>query len=128
MTPDQALLLLTLGVFLIYIELNRPGWIIPGAAGLLAVLLALATLLRLTLNPTAAVLCCTAIALLFAGLRRTLPRLVAAAATTALTLGLTQLNRSLHIAIAVPCGLLLGVGTSYLTRIARRARTNKGLD
>jgi membrane-bound serine protease (ClpP class) len=128
MTPDQALLLLTLGVFLIYVELNRPGWIVPGAAGLLAVLLALATFLRLTLNPIAVVLCCTAIALLLAGLRRTLSLPVAAAATTALTLGLAQLHRSLHLVIAVPCGLLLGLGTSYLTRIARRARTNKGLD
>jgi membrane-bound serine protease (ClpP class) len=128
MTPDQSLLLLTLGVLLIYIELNRPGWIVPGALGLLLSLLSIAHLLRLTLNPVAVVLSSTAILILLAGLRRILPLSVAIAATTALTLGFASLHRLLHLTTAVPCGLLLGLGTSYLTRIARRARTNKGLD
>jgi hypothetical protein len=30
--------------------------------------------------------------------------------------------------VAVGCGLILGISTSTLTRIARRARANKGLD
>jgi membrane-bound serine protease (ClpP class) len=128
MTPDHAILVLTLGVLLIYFELNRPGWILAGAAGLLAFLLSIATLLRLTLNPVAVVLSGTAIALFLVGIRRSHPLSVALAATLALTLGLTHLNPGIHTAVALPCGLVLGLGTSYLTRIARRARTNKGLD
>jgi NhaP-type Na+/H+ or K+/H+ antiporter len=31
-------------------------------------------------------------------------------------------------AMAVVCGAILGAGTTVLTRIARRARQNKGLD
>ncbi len=127
-TPDHALLLLTVGVLLIYLELNRPGWIVPGALGLLATLLALAALGRSGVQPVAAVLCLTAVALLAISLRKPVPFAVTAAATLALTLGLAQLNPSIHALIAVPSGLLLGVGTSVLTRIARRARVNKGLD
>jgi hypothetical protein len=33
-----------------------------------------------------------------------------------------------HLPVAAGCGVLLGVATCWLTRIARRARTNKGLD
>jgi len=128
LTPDQAVLLLTLGLALIYLELNRPGWIIPGALGLLATLLAAAALLHDGINTVAAVLCTTAAALLALGLRRSVPNTVAAAATLALTLGLTRLNPAMHAAVAAPCGLLIGAGTTLLTGIARRARRNKGLD
>jgi len=128
LSPDQAVLLLTLGVLLIYLELNRPGWIVPGALGLLATLLGLAALVRGGIHPAAAVLCVTAVALFAVALRRTVPWAVAVAATLALTLGLAQINAQIHAMIAVPCGLFVGAGTSLLTRIARRARTNKGLD
>ena len=102
LSADQAILLFTLGIALIYVELNRPGWIIPGALGLLATLLALAAMVQNGINLAAAML--------------------------ALTLGLARLNPRIHAAISVPCGLLLGAGTSLLTRIAHRARVNKGLD
>ncbi len=46
LSPDAALLVLTLGLLLIYVELNRPGWIVSGAVGLLAVLFAVASLAR----------------------------------------------------------------------------------
>ncbi len=128
LTPDQAILLLTAGVLLVCVELNRPGWIVPGAAGLLAVLLAVAALIHRGVQPAAALLCGSAAALLAVSLRKTAPVAGYAAATLALTLGLLELNPQAHAAVAVPCGLLLGAGTSVLTRIARRARANKGLD
>ena len=31
LSPNSALLMLTLGILLIYVELNRPGWVVPGA-------------------------------------------------------------------------------------------------
>jgi membrane-bound ClpP family serine protease len=133
MAPEVALLVLTLGLLLIYVELNRPGWILSGALGLLAVLFAVASLVRLGLNPGAVTLVGTAVVLLGLGLRRRTPVVVDAAATLALVLGFAHLMRGpggvgIRTGIAVGCGATLGGCTSILTRIARRARTNKGLD
>jgi hypothetical protein len=52
------------------------------------------------------------------------------AATSALVLGFLTLMRDAGIerGLAVGCGILLGGLTSILTRIARRARANKGLE
>jgi membrane-bound serine protease (ClpP class) len=131
LSPDAVILLLTLGFALICVELNRPGSILPGALGLLTFLLALASLLRFDLSPVGVTLTLSAIFLLLVGLRRTLHPLVAVAATLALTLGLGQLVRGptrTHALTTIFCGMLTGAGTSILTRIARRARLNKGLD
>lgn len=133
LSPDAAILLLTLGLLLIYIELNRPGWIIPGASGLLASLFAIASLLQLHLNAEALVLLATAVLLLGLDLLRRTPAIVAVAATLALLLGFNYLvlgpgNLRVHPFTASLSGLTLGGGTSILTRIARRARTNKALD
>ena len=132
MAPDVALLVMTVGFLLIYVELNRPGWIVSGAVGLLAVLFAVASLVRLGLNLAAVVLVGTAVVLLGVELRRRTPVVVSLAATLALVLGFAQLVRGPGVGIklgtAVGCGLVLGGWTSILTRIARRARTNKGLD
>jgi fumarate reductase subunit D len=96
LSPDSALLLLTFAVLLIYVELNRPGWILPGALGLI----------------------------------RRVHALIPAAATLALILGFARLmhgpgDARVHVVTASVCGLSLGVVTSVLTVIARRARTNK---
>jgi membrane-bound serine protease (ClpP class) len=133
LSPDAALLVFTLGIALVYVELNRPGWILPGALGLLAVLLSFAALFRFQLAWQAAVLCLTAIALLTADLVRPTGTWVASAAILALVLGLCHLvigprDAHIHISTAVLCGVLLGAATSLLTRIARRARANKAVD
>jgi membrane-bound serine protease (ClpP class) len=133
LAPDSAILLLTLGLLLIYVELNRPGWIFPGACGLLLALLSVVSLLRLDLSLVAIALLATATALLLLDLLRPTPLLVAVAATLALVLGLDHLvfgpaTLQVHKAVAILCGLLLGGGTSILTRIARRARANKAVN
>lgn len=132
LTPDRALLLLTTCVLLIYVELNRPGWIFPGAVGLLGSLLALKSILRLDLKLAAVALVCGGVALLLLGVRRNTPLVVAIAATLSLCLGFDHLiapsNLQVHGSVAVGCGVILGASTWILTRIARRARTNKGLD
>ena len=122
--------MLTLGIALIYVELNRPGWVVPGAVGLTAALFAVASLGRAGVNPAAVAMVGTAAVLLGLGLRRRTPVLVEGAATLALVLGFVCLVRDAKIqpGLAVGCGILLGGTTSILTRIARRARTNKGLD
>ncbi len=130
LSANAALLVLTVGVLLIYVELNRPGWVAPGAVGLAGVLFAVASLARLGMNSGAVVLVGTAVALLGLGLRRRTPMMVDVAATLALVLGLVYLVRDARtsIGIAAGCGILLGGATSILARIARRARANKGLD
>jgi len=131
LSPDAVLLCLTIGIALIYVELNRPGSVLPGAAGLLLTLLSVAALSRLPLAWWAVVLCLTGIALLALDLLRPTSKLVAAGAAVALTLGFTYLvngTAPIHSWVAVPCGILLGAGTSILTRIARRARANKAVD
>jgi membrane-bound serine protease (ClpP class) len=133
LSPNLALVVLTVGLLLIYVELNRPGWIVSGAVGLLAVLFAVASLGRTELNPAAIALVVTAVALLVLDLLRRTQVTVALAATLALVLGFDHLvlgpvGVRVHTVTAVGCGLVLGAGTSILTRIARRARTNKGLD
>jgi membrane-bound ClpP family serine protease len=128
--PDVALLVLTLGVLLIYVELNRPGWVVAGAVGLTATLFAVASLGRVGVNPGAVVLVATAVAILGVGLRRRTPVMVDVGATLALLLGFLYLVRDAGIrpGVAAGCGIFLGGATSILTRIARRARANKGLD
>jgi len=128
--PDVALLVLALGVLLIYVELNRPGWVVAGAVGLTATLFAVASLGRVGVNPGAVVLVAMAVAILGVGLRRRTPVMVDVGATLALLLGFLYLVRDAGIrpGVAAGCGIFLGGATSILTRIARRARANKGLD
>jgi membrane-bound serine protease (ClpP class) len=130
LNPDVALVVLTAGIALIYVELNRPGWVVPGAVGLTGVLFAVASLGRAGVNPGAVVLVGTAVALLGVELRRRTPVVVGVGATLALVLGFVYLLRDAKIqpGLAVGCGIFLGGTTSILTRIARRARINKGLD
>ena len=131
LSPSAALLLFTFGILLIYIELNRPGSILPGTVGLLLALLALAPLLHQQLSLTAILAIVLAIFLLAIDLRRRTHALLALAATLCLIFGFIHLvsgpeSLLIHKAVAIPCGLFLGLGTSILTRIARRARLNKG--
>jgi membrane-bound serine protease (ClpP class) len=133
LTPDAALILFTLGVLLIFIELNRPGAILPGAFGLLLTLLSTAALLRLDLTATGLVLVFTAIVLLLLGLFRPTPVAVPVAAIFALCLGFGHIvagsgHAGIHAFTAIACGIVLGTATSVLTRVARRARANKALD
>ncbi len=130
LSPDAALLLFTGGLLLIYLELNRPGWIIPGAAGLLLTLLSVASLLRFPVRIPAVILLLTASAVFALNLLRRTHALIAALATFALTLSFLYLVPGpvalrIHPATAISCGLVLGAATSLLTAIARRARTSK---
>lgn len=131
--PDAALLLFTAGVLLIYLELNRPGLILPGAAGLTLSLLALSRFLRPGLSPAAAAAALLGGALLLLSTRTRTRLPCAIAASAALLYAFLRPAPAVagdrpHAATAVVCALLLGMGTSLLTTIAARARQNKGLD
>jgi membrane-bound serine protease (ClpP class) len=130
LSPDAALLVLTLGLLLIFLELNRPGWIIPGVAGLLLVLFSIDSLRRFQPRPSAILLILTASAVLLVNLLRPTHSPAAIASTLALLLGFHYLVRGpgtsrVHPLTAAACGLILGSASYLLTTIARRARTNK---
>jgi membrane-bound serine protease (ClpP class) len=131
--PDAAIVLFTLGTLLIYLELNRPGSILPGALGLLLTLLAIAAILPQHLAPFGLILLAAASLLFLINLRHALHQTVAILSTICLIFGFQYLLQNptqprLHTATSMACGLLLGVSSTLLTNIARRARANKRLD
>lgn len=132
LSPDAAVLLLTAGLALIAFELNRPGSILPGACGLLLTLLAFAGLGHHHAYPEAITQLIACLALLLLQLRRYLHWIFVAAVTLDLIVCLVWLEPpaqpQTNPVVATLCGLILGTGITLLTRVARRARQNKGLD
>lgn len=133
LSPNAAILICTLGFALIALELNRPGSILPGALGLLLTLLAVASMWPRRPHASAFLGILLAMAVLLLQTRRTLFWLVPLAATALLVYATTKLlpataQPAISVWIALVCGLILGGGITVLTRIARRARLNKGLD
>ena len=131
--PEAAILSLTAGIALIAVELNRPGLVLPGSCGLLVSLLSLGTLLVRGSHAWSIAVLLAGAAVLLVQLRRPLPVWMAALASLTLLAGFALLLASptptlRGYTIAALCAALLGVGTTVLTRIAWRARVNKGLD
>jgi membrane-bound serine protease (ClpP class) len=123
---DAVPVVFTLGLLLIYVEMNRPGRVIPGVMGLLFALLACARVLAANPRPAALVLVGTAAALLAVDLVRTTRVFVAVAATLALVLGFRELvSPPVGWMLCILCGVGLGGVTAALTRVARLARKNK---
>jgi membrane-bound ClpP family serine protease len=133
LSPNAAVLIMTLGIALIALELNRPGSIFPGALGLLFSLLAAANLGEHHPHPRPVLEGIVSTALLLLQARRRLLWIIPLSATILLILSMYTLLPStaepgISPWVAIPCGLTLGTGTTVLTRIAHRARQNKGLD
>ena len=134
LSPNAAVLILTLGLTLIALELNRPGSILPGAIGLLLTLLAAASLAARHPQTKAVLGIVVFLVLLMLGTRGKRESLVLAAAITAgLIFSICGLlpavpGQRVSTWAAVLSGLILGAETIVLTGIARRARQNKGLD
>lgn len=135
LSPNAAVLLLTFGLLLIAVELNRPGLVLPGAFGLLILLLACASLASRHPSLEAELLSVGFIALLAWNMSRIskVRWLAAVAFICGLTLSIARLlpgpsRPRISPWVALLSGLLIGAGTTILTRIARRARKNKGLD
>jgi membrane-bound ClpP family serine protease len=120
-----------MGVALVCLEFNRPGLILGVALGLLASLLATASIAKSS-SPqlTLALLVCSAVALVF-DQRRPHILLACLAALASLAGFLLVFARPLGApawAISATCAAAIAAGTHTLSRIAQRARRNKGLD
>ena len=133
LTPDAVIVILTAGLALIAFELNRPGSILPGALGLLLALLAAASLAQRHPRPEPILQLLASMALLLLQARWPLLWIIPVSATILLILSMGTLlpptaKPGISSWVVLPSGLFLGAGTTLLTRIARRARQNKGLD
>jgi len=131
MDPNLAVLILLAGALLIYLEFNTPGTIIPGALGTLLVLLALFSLNLLPVRYTSLALIAGAIVLMVLEAKFPSHGILAATGTIALVLGLLTLvagpipELRVQMATAIATGLAFGLITTFLVRIAWRARQNK---
>ena len=130
--PDLCLLMLLAGILLIYVECNRPGWILPGCAGGLLSLLALHELASFPLRPYAFVSIAGGMTLMLTEVLWRTWRVATAFGILLLTWGLRSLvqpsaSSRVHLPVAFFVSLVLGLTTEWLGRIALRARRNKRL-
>ena len=126
-----TLLTLTAGLLLITLEFNRPGLIVAGAAGLLATLVALASMARMPHGSAALGLLGLAALALARETRRPNALLTAAGATALAAcfhlIAASSTDKRTGL-LALGCAATVAVTTAVLARIAHRARVNKGLD
>ena len=137
MNPDLAVLLLTLGGLLILLEINTPGTIVPGAAGVMLVLLSLYALLLMQLRWQGVLLLVISLGFLLAETQFHRGSAYGIAAVVTLTLGLRLLVRGpvpeLEVDWSTSIGAGLGFGsiTAGLVLLgvrARRAKVRTGAD
>lgn len=126
LNPNLSLALLLLGIFLIYLDFNIPGRVLPLCLGTLAVAFALNALRHIAAPVPAALAILTAL-LLPATLN--LPRPLQPASAILLTLlliaALLHLAPTVHLAAALLVALLYAAVTLKLAAIALLARQNK---
>ncbi len=132
LSPDGAVAVASLGLLLLFVELNRPGRILPASFGLILLLLASGTLFRLGMQPAAALLLVAMVSVGLLNLYRSLPFWWLLLSTGGWILALRFLIRPrgstfVHTWAALLCGGVLGIASALLTRIAYRARRAKAL-
>ena len=128
LNPDYLVLLLLAGVLLVYAEFNMPGSVVPGALGLLCILIALFGLSRMRISHAAIALLLIGIAVMLLELKAPSHGILGLSGTTMLVWGLATLVIApdpVHIATALAAGVAFGGITLALAFIALRARRNK---
>lgn len=135
MNPDLSVLLLTLGLLLVYLEINTPGIVVPGAAGVLLILLAAFSLSSLPLSIVGILLSIAALLLLLLEARFHVHGVFATLGVAALVGGLGMLvdgplpEMEVSWATAIGAGLGFGGVTACLIVLglqARRAKVKTG--
>jgi membrane-bound serine protease (ClpP class) len=130
--PDLAVLLLVVGFLLVYLEFNVPGTVVPGALGVLCVLLALFAFNLLPIRHTAVLLLIAALGLILLEVKFSSHGLLALAGTLCLIFGLLTLvdgppELRVHTSTALAAGLTFGAITFVLAWLGLKARRNKAL-
>ena len=130
LTPDAAVCGLTAGMLLIYLECNRVGWVMPGCAGAILVLLGLHRLAALPLTASGMLLVGAGVGLVLGSAWIAWKHVVAGIGVVLATAGLRTLVQPsslerVHLSVALAASVVLGVTTVWLVQVARRARLNK---
>jgi membrane-bound serine protease (ClpP class) len=137
MNPNLDVLLLTLGLLLIYLEINTPGIVIPGAAGLLLVLLTMFALGSLPVRGLGMSLCGLALALLILESKLHARGILATCGIIALIGGLGTLVAGPIPQLQVAWGTAIGAGIGFggitaalmvLASEAKRAKVKTGAE
>jgi membrane-bound serine protease (ClpP class) len=131
MDPNLAFLLLVIGALALYFEFNHPGAVIPGAVGVVFILVAAFALNFLPTRFAALGLILGAFALFAAEAKFATHGVLTVAGIVLLTLGGLLLVDSpipemrVHLATALAVSIPFGLITAFLMSIALRARRNK---
>ena len=134
MNPNLDVLLLTLGLLLIYLEINTPGIVVPGAAGLLLVLLTMFALGSLPVRGLGIGLCVLALVFMILEARLPLRGAFATAGIASLIVGLGTLVAGPIPQLQVAWGTAIGAGigfggiTAALMVLGGEAKRAKGED
>jgi membrane-bound serine protease (ClpP class) len=137
MNPNLDVLLLALGLLLIYLEINTPGIVVPGATGVLLMLITAFALGSLPVSKGAIALCVLALILMVAEARFRTRGFFAAAGILALIVGLGTLVSGpiaeLQVAWKTAIGAGIGFGGVTVTLMilgmeAKRTKVKTGAD
>ena len=132
-TLNAAVCTATVGLCLVFLELNRPGRILPGAAGLLLLLLSIGRISQCAVRPWAVCLLLAGTGTLLTNAWRQVSTIVLVAAALSLIAGLLFLciprdANQVDLWAALVCGGGIAALSAFLTRIARHARRLKAID
>lgn len=131
MDPNISFLLLAVGAFAIYAEMNHPGAVIPGVVGVIFILLAVFALNLLPTRFAAITLILAAFVLFALEAKFATHGVLGIGGIVALTLGGLLLvdgpipELRVHLLTALGVSVPLGVITVFLMNLAIRARRNK---
>jgi membrane-bound serine protease (ClpP class) len=131
MDPNISFLLLALGALALYAEFNHPGAVVPGAVGVMCILLAVFALNLLPTRFAALTLIVAAFVLFALEAKYATHGVLAIAGIVALTMGGLLLvdapipELRVHLLTALGVSVPLGVITVFLTSIALKARRSK---
>ena len=129
--PNLAVLILVVGGLLIYLEFHTPGAVVPGALGVVLVLLALFALNQLPVRYTSAFLILAAFVLLLLEAKFATHGVLAIAGIVAMVFGTLTLvdgpipEMRVHWGTALALSGSFGLITAFLLRLAIRAQHGK---
>jgi membrane-bound serine protease (ClpP class) len=130
--PNIGFILLMLGILGIYVEFSSPGWVFPGVAGSIALVLGLSSLAVLPINWAGAALLLVAIAFFVLEVKLGSHGVLGVGGAIAMTLGAVILVKAppemrIHWTTALAVVLPVTILIVFLTSMALKARQSKVL-
>jgi membrane-bound serine protease (ClpP class) len=124
--PNVAVASVFIGLLIGYVELLRPGLVLPGVAGLVLIMLGVASLWPQPVHSPSLLLIVIALVLLYLDARLRLYGVAGLLAAAALAAGLRYgFREAVSWAVAIGLSIPFVVITDWLLGLALRARLNK---